>query len=348
MLNVVLIFVFLVLMGASFSSENSGKSRAVMFFLAISIFPLKIFFGNLEIKTQIAQHDNAARVESKEQLENVFSAYSNVDSESHRKIRSESIEIKESPLDILSIAATVSYKSDSLRFYEDSLKEIFYVAKWVESGYEKYDSFFRGDEFERRGIRYNKDAEDWMEGLFNKGDYYYRSDVEISFHDYDFEKGSFSVKFASAKHYDYDEGNGAWIGSGFSSEQLNKINRESLEHKYVDFDTVRVSLFNDGKDRTDGAIRTGDSISSTVFPDVDPSRVIVPEEYARDIDVDKFTAFSTAYFNADDAKIRMHTKGTVNLPCDFIDIYETEKREDIHKTIRCDEINKEVGVVLSR
>ncbi len=338
------IFISIALLGKGFFSPWSWKKRAVMILAGLLLIPAKMAIEMAYIDHQTSKLSDASKAVSSEQLESAISYYSDISSERVEKIRDQAIRIEGNPEDILRIATVISHHNGYIRGDRDALKEIFYVIKWFESGFKKYDDFFRGNEFERRRIRVNHDADNWIDAVVRSGERYYKSDHAISFGSYDFENKSFDVNFESALHYGPTPHQGEFIGSGFSSSEIDVINQESEKYKHVNFKSIPLSLFTDGKRRTDGAVRTGESIASTVFPDIDKSRLRVREEHAKYIDTEKLTLFVTAYFDADNSWLRLGRR-TASLLCDFMDVYESEKMEKIVKTISCKDLNREVGRV---
>lgn len=318
---------------------GSDKIRKMILWVGLSILPIYFFIFALHDHLVAIEKSELAVVESKEKLSTVLEGYRDIDDPELLKAKSSAVEIIISPLEVLKVATLA--EDASFWVTEKALAEKYFAYSWFVSGMKKYDNYFRGDEFQRREIKENNDGTQWLANTRTTQNSLYKANIEISFKNYNFKRQAFEVQFKSAPDYPHPISIKRHQGSGFSGSDVELINESTEEFKTVKFSPIYLSLFSDGRRRTDGAVRHGASVFSTTFSEELKPTIIVPEIHAKNVNIGLFTIFATAYFDARNSSNLTHWGG-LYLKCNYMDVFTDSSRVKIYKTVPCDSLNNKI------
>lgn len=307
--------------------------------IGLSILPIYFLISALRDHWATIEINELAIIESKEKLSVILESYQNIDDNEFLKAKFSASEIIISPLDILKVAALA--EDGSFGVAEKGLVEKYFTYSWFASGMKKYDNYFRGNEFQRREIKGNNDGFQWIANARTTPSALYKANIEISFKSYNFKRQAFEVQFKSAPGYLHPISIAQYQGSGFSENDVELINESSTEFKIIKFSPIYLSLFSDGRKRTDGAVRHGASVFSTTFPEEHKPAIMVSETLAKNVNIELFTIFATAYFDARNSG-NLTYWGGLYLECNYMDIYTDSSRGKIYKTVPCDSLNNKI------
>lgn len=319
--------------------QGNKNIKKIALGVGVSILPLYFLISVLLDHLAAIEKRELAIIESKEKLSTVLESYKGIDESEFLKAKSSAGEIIISPLNVLKVATLA--EDGSFWVAEKALAEKYFTYSWFVSGLKKYDNYFRGSQFQRREIKENNDGIQWLANTRATQNALYKANIEISFKDYNFKRQAFEVQFKSAPGYPHPVSIEKHQGSGFSANDVDLINESSTEFKTIKFSPIYLSLFGDGRRRTDGAVRHGASVFSTTFPEEHKPAIMVPEAHAKNVNIELFTIFATAYFDVRSSSNLTHWGG-LYLKCTYMDVFTDSSRVKIYKTVPCDSLNNKI------
>lgn len=324
-----------------YSKDYTGneKIKKIILGVGLSILPIYFLMSALHDHLVTIEKNELAIIESKEKLSAVLESYKEIDDKELLKDKSAAKEITISPIEVLKIATLA--EDGSFWVAEESLAKKYFTYSWFVSGMKKYDNYFRGTEFQRREAKKNNDGIQWIADTRTTKNSLYKANIEISFKNYNFKRQAFEVQFTSAPSYPHPISIEKYQGSGFSENDLEIINKSSTEFETIKFSPIYLSLFSDGRRRTDGAVRNGTSVFSTTFPEEHKPAIMVSEAHAKGVNIELFTIFATAYFDARNSSNLTHWGG-LYLECNYMDVFTDSSRVKIYKTVPCNSLNNKI------